>query len=94
VTSAVLSVSYGVQENKVYEGKLDIIGLTTPLLFLSDLLYFGGKQGKEMSFFDVQIVVILNCCEFQFISVFFRTKLNYCYKFQYKIIFFFFLVLE
>jgi len=51
VTSAVLSVSYGVQRNKVYEGKLGIIGLTTPLLSLSDLVYFGGKWLKVMSLF-------------------------------------------
>jgi hypothetical protein len=46
VTSAVLSVSYGAQKDKVYVGKLGIIGLTTHLLSLSGLVYFGGKQLK------------------------------------------------
>jgi hypothetical protein len=44
VTSAVVSVSYGSQKDKVYVGKLGIIGLTTHLLPLSGLVYFGGKR--------------------------------------------------
>ena len=44
VTSAVQSVSYGAPKDKVYVGKLSIIGLTTRLLSLSGLVYFGGKQ--------------------------------------------------
>jgi len=51
VTYAVLNVSYGVQKNKLCEGKLGIIGLTTPLLSLSNLVYFGGKLLKVMSLF-------------------------------------------
>jgi len=51
VTYAVLNVSYGVQKSKLYEGMLGIIGLTTPLLSLSNLVYFGGKQLKVMSLF-------------------------------------------
>jgi hypothetical protein len=46
VFSAVLRVSYGAQKDKVYVGKLDIIGLTTHLFSLSDFVYFGGKQLK------------------------------------------------
>ena len=46
MTSAVLSVSYGAQKDKVYVGRLVIIGLTTHLISLSDLIYFGGKQLK------------------------------------------------
>jgi len=56
VTSAVLSVSYGAQKDKVHVGKLGIIGLTTHLLSLSDLAYFGGKQLRVLSLLVQEVV--------------------------------------
>ena len=56
MTSAVLSVSYGAQEGKVYVGKLGIIGLTTHLLSLSGLIYFCGKQLKVPSLLVEEVI--------------------------------------
>jgi hypothetical protein len=56
VTSAVLCVSYGAQTDKVYVGKLGIIGLTIHLLSLSGLVFFGGKQLKVPSLLVEEVV--------------------------------------
>jgi hypothetical protein len=56
VSSAVLRVSYGAQKNKLYVEKLDLIGLTTHLLSLSDFVYFGGKQIKVPSLLVEEVV--------------------------------------
>jgi len=56
VSSAVLCVSYGAQKDKVCVGKLDIIGLTTHLLSLSDFVYFDGKQVKVPSLLVEEVV--------------------------------------
>ena len=58
MTYAILNVSYSVEKNKVYEGKLGIIGLTSPLRSLSNLVYFGGKQLMVMSLFFFEEVVL------------------------------------